>query len=217
MSDARSAARVHALIKFQIMRGGWPPAHTLNLREIAEASGTSVLPVRDALQRLVGEGLVDARAGGGFRMPVFSADDIAHLYAWHRDLIGLALQARGEPMEVSTLYCDVDIFDRFGVADATADFFNTLGTASPNPEHARAIRAVGERLHRIRIVETAVLKPREELAALVNVAASVPNAPLRRMVVAYHRRRIRCASTLALAVYTRSAEVAGNPSRIGYV
>lgn len=215
MPEATTTARVHAFIKRQILQGVWPPVHTLNLREIAEISGTSVLPVRDALQRLVGEGLVETRASGGFCTPVFSAGDIGHLYAWHGDLIALVLRACGDMATASAPHCDGNEADRSEIADRAANFFIALGAASPNPEHLQAIRAAGERLHPVRLCEDMVLKPQAELATLEAALATVPRARFRHMVEAYHRRRVRCAQALAVAVQTRGTRALSGASEAG--
>lgn len=91
MANSRVSTRALMGIKERIMSGEWPAAYPLNQREIADMFGTSVIPIRDALQRLVGEGLVEARAGGGFLVPVHSGGTVRHLYQWHHDLVGLAL------------------------------------------------------------------------------------------------------------------------------
>lgn len=215
MSEAITAARVHAFIKRRIIENAWPPAYALNLREIAEISGTSVLPVRDALQRLVGEGLVETRASGGFCTPIFSAGDIGHLYAWHGDLIALVLRACGDVATASAPHCDGNEADRSEIADRAANFFSTLATASPNPEHLQAIRAAGERLHPVRLCEHMVLKPQAELSTLEAALATAPRVRLRRMVEAYHRRRVRCAQALAVAVQTRGTRALMGASEAG--
>ncbi|KAK0358555.1 hypothetical protein LTR94_034936, partial [Friedmanniomyces endolithicus] len=63
----------------------------LKLNRLTDQFGASATPVRDALNRLVGERLVVLLPGGGFRVRPLDADRLAGLYRWHGHLIRIAL------------------------------------------------------------------------------------------------------------------------------
>jgi DNA-binding GntR family transcriptional regulator len=67
-------------IRDEILRGQLRPGTPLSRRRLARQFGMSVLPVTDALRRLVGDGLVESRARAGTRVRVPSEKDVRELY-----------------------------------------------------------------------------------------------------------------------------------------
>jgi len=57
---------VYATLRFQIVEGEIPPNTRLNIDAMARALGVSQTPVREALQRLEGDGLLIYRASKGY-------------------------------------------------------------------------------------------------------------------------------------------------------
>src|SRR5688500_211835 len=86
--------RVYAAIKRQLREGAFRPGDRLEPAALAEQHYSSAPPVRDALQRLTGERLVEAPRHEGFRAPLLSETTLRHLYAWHLDLLLLATARR---------------------------------------------------------------------------------------------------------------------------
>jgi DNA-binding GntR family transcriptional regulator len=66
--DQSYAAQIHARLRDSIVRGRLPPGAALSEAAIAEAVGTSRTPVREALQHLVREQLVDIYPQVGTRV-----------------------------------------------------------------------------------------------------------------------------------------------------
>lgn len=64
--------QVHAHLRDAIMRGEYAPGDTLKPQDLAKHRGVSLAVVREALVRLVGEGLADRLPNRGFAVPVFS-------------------------------------------------------------------------------------------------------------------------------------------------
>ena len=62
MSDL--ADRVFVLLRDDLMSGGLPPAERLSEMALAERYGVSRTPVREALARLLADGLVERRERG---------------------------------------------------------------------------------------------------------------------------------------------------------
>ncbi|MET9001839.1 GntR family transcriptional regulator [Amycolatopsis sp. NPDC004169] len=64
--------QVHTRLRDAIMRGEHAPGAPLKPQELAKAHGVSLVVVREALVRLVGEGLADRLPNRGFAVPEFS-------------------------------------------------------------------------------------------------------------------------------------------------
>ncbi|GAA0336857.1 GntR family transcriptional regulator [Actinoallomurus spadix] len=64
--------QVHAHLRDAIMRGAHAPGDALKPQDLAKEQGVSLAVVREALVRLVGEGLADRLPNRGFAVPAFS-------------------------------------------------------------------------------------------------------------------------------------------------
>ncbi|WP_340384471.1 GntR family transcriptional regulator [Streptomyces sp. SS7] len=64
--------RVYARLRDAIMRGDYAPGDALKPQELAKEQGVSLAVVREALVRVVGEGLADRLPNRGFAIPAFS-------------------------------------------------------------------------------------------------------------------------------------------------
>ncbi len=69
MSPAHVLEPTYRRLKRALMEGLWPGGAKLEAMRLAEDFGVSMTPVRDSLNQLVGEGLVDLTPGEGFRVP----------------------------------------------------------------------------------------------------------------------------------------------------
>jgi len=145
-------------IRGYVLGGDVPPGARLGQVELAERFGISRTPVREALRRLAGEGLVDFHSNRGFRVADLGLDavlrrmevrsivepGIARLAALRRtkeDLVLLEGKIAGEE----------GAHDGLAAHDASRDFHITLAHASGNEEFARVLGSlwlveVGRRL-----------------------------------------------------------------------
>jgi DNA-binding GntR family transcriptional regulator len=65
--------QVYAQLRDAIMRGDYAPGDALKPQDLAGQHGVSLAVVREALVRLVGEGLAERLTNRGFAVPAFSA------------------------------------------------------------------------------------------------------------------------------------------------
>jgi len=72
---AKAAQKAYRLIRERILNGQYPPALRITEQEIADASGVSRTPVREALQQLQNEGYVRVAANQGAVVIDWSEDD----------------------------------------------------------------------------------------------------------------------------------------------
>lgn len=93
--------RAYAHLRDRLVAFRVKPGERLNESELAAALGMSRAPIREALNRLVADGLVRLEAGRGFFCRRLSATEITDLYALRYDLEAGALAAtlKGAPQE----------------------------------------------------------------------------------------------------------------------
>jgi DNA-binding GntR family transcriptional regulator len=77
---ATFASMVGERIRSNIIEGVLPPGSQLNEVELATSFGVSRGPVREAMQRLIQEGLLRSEPHRGVFVPVMSAEDIDDIY-----------------------------------------------------------------------------------------------------------------------------------------
>ena len=80
-----------AALRARLRAGLAAPGSRIAVTETADALRLSATPVREALARLAGEGLLEDRRGQGYFVRTLAAPDIADLYRMHLAhlLIGL--------------------------------------------------------------------------------------------------------------------------------
>ncbi|CAN5503851.1 GntR family transcriptional regulator [soil metagenome] len=201
-----TAERTYQRLKLDILFGRFQPGQLVVSQMIAEEFGTSISPVRDAMQRLVGERLIGHREGGGFEVPPLTAHGLRNLYIWHGQVVRLAAKQRDNAALDSNLRTRIEALDpddSFGIVHRTVDLFRDIGNASRNIEHGLAIGAIGDRLFAARLKEHGLRDRKQELIAVWDAIISGPDPTVRDVLWAYHRRRIRRADALVRVFYTR--------------
>jgi DNA-binding GntR family transcriptional regulator len=199
-----TAERVYETLKQAIMGRRFRPGERLDPVVLAERLHSSTTPIREALDRLIGEGLVESRTGGGFFLPSPDEPGLTDMYDWCGELLALALRhprpsaARAEASTTEAADAEEDR----PLAMRTADLFTAIGQGSANAEHARAIARLNARLHAARTVEPLVIEDAEaELATLKTLLGDGDTSELRHALAAYHRRRVRAAAAILRALY----------------
>lgn len=71
--------RVHRHIRRCLMEGRFKPGQLLTIRDLAAQVGTSVMPVRDALQKLRVEQALESTTSRSVRVPVLSGEKFAEI------------------------------------------------------------------------------------------------------------------------------------------
>ena len=90
-----SAPIYHELTE-QLISGAYEPGQRLKLNELAEQTGTSVSPVREALIRLVAEDSVEMSSLRAFAVPVLSSSRFNQILSMRLALEGLAVEKAAE-------------------------------------------------------------------------------------------------------------------------
>ncbi|MAB44245.1 MAG: transcriptional regulator, partial [Sphingomonadaceae bacterium] len=72
MSPAHVLEPTYRRLKDALLEGRFRAGTKLEAMRLADDFGVSMTPVRDSLNQLVGEGLVDLTPGEGFRVPLLT-------------------------------------------------------------------------------------------------------------------------------------------------
>src|SRR5215213_8138841 len=126
-------------IRGHVLGGEVPPGARLGQVELAERFGISRTPVREALRRLAGEGLVDFHSNRGFRVADLGLDAV----------LRSSVECLGRLREA--IASEEGARDGIAAHDASRDFHIALARASGNEELARVLGSlwlveVGRRL-----------------------------------------------------------------------
>jgi len=197
MNAGPTATRIYDALRAIVLSRDFRPGDRLDAALLAERLGSSVTPVRDALNTLTGEGLVETRRAGGFYLPPLDEPALKDMYAWEAQILRLALkEAKLVPADPPT--------ERHTrpYAERVSDLVGAVTGRSTNGEHARASLGLTARLHVVRTFEEAVIEdaPRE-LARLEYALDLADRVSLRRLWNAWVNRRIGAAARLVRATY----------------
>ncbi len=91
--------RVYAALESALLSGRYVPGKRLVLREVADELGVSLTPVRDAVNRLVAEKVLDRGGvgqGGGAIVPLLNADQFDQLMTVRAGLEPVAARAAAQ-------------------------------------------------------------------------------------------------------------------------
>lgn len=206
MNSGTTSERVYDALKARILVRAFRPGERLDPTVLSEPLNASVTPVRDALNTMRGEGLVEARTSEGFYLPQVDAPALRDLYRWNGEILRLAIQAWPRSVRSAALpEASLSAADDF--PERTAALFFAISRRSPNFEHRRAVASANDRLHAVRWAECKVLSAlREELDAIGRALAECAADNLRILLTAYHRRRLRAADETVRTLYRNGGD-----------
>ena len=140
VSTAPLHERVYDELRTSIVRGRFAPGERVTIRELAAQFGTSAMPVRDALTRLVAERAVEMPSSRAFRIPLMSRSEFVSLCEFrvliecHAVTLATPLVTPAELAAVEKLNNEVTRHFKAGnyeaTLDANAEFLFTIYRAS---------------------------------------------------------------------------------------
>ena len=162
--DKTSKSLIYKKLRRSIIMGYRNPGERLIVDAIAEEYNTSVTPVRDALQMLSHEGLVDIKPRSGYFVKSITLKQLRDLLDVRRilELTAIeraALRATAEQIEeMSSVHAgytgdDDESYDRY--TDENRHFHYLLAKASGNNELAEMVRGLHDRLARFMVMRRA--------------------------------------------------------------
>lgn len=154
-------SRIYKALRRAIITGRYRPEERLLVETIASEFGTSVAPVRDALQMLGQEGLVTIRPRSGYFVTHMTLKELTDLLDL-REILEMAAVTRaarkvsdGQLKELETVHegytgDDPDSYDRY--TDENRRFHVLLAEASGNKALAEMIGHLLDRLARFMVI-----------------------------------------------------------------
>jgi DNA-binding GntR family transcriptional regulator len=152
--------RAYRVLREKTVRFGFKPGERLNENELARQLGMSRAPVREAMNRLVTEGLLTVVPNQGFSCRKLSASEIAALYAVRADLeAGGIREAARQPnpaaVEAIASYWEevVATADAMPIDDLVArdeEFHLKVAALGGNTERVRMLEHINARIHFVR-------------------------------------------------------------------
>ena len=112
---SRASDSVFEILRENILGRGFRPGDRLDVRALADQLGVSATPVKDAINRLAAEGLVEIRPRSGTFVAELAADAVAETFEIRRALECLAAErviAHLTPDALSRFRDIVDAMDR---------------------------------------------------------------------------------------------------------
>lgn len=205
--DPDGQERAYRTLKVQIRTGTLIPGHHFHLANLADELGLSPTPIREALYRLMGEGLVEAGEFGGFRMVLPQLQELHDLYMWTSQLLLSAIDVIPTPILASLTDQRTSKNEMRGAAGSARQlipFLEGIGSSTNNAEFVWHIGTALDRLGPVRPFENLVLQGIEAEAARMMRADTMSVRPaLRRKIASYYRRRLERLPQI-LAAYSRS-------------
>ena len=126
---------VRAMLSERLMAGAYAPGDKLSLRSLAAAFGVSMMPVREAVSRLVADGALEVTPNRALRVPVLDVARFRELTALRIEVEGLAAAWSAERRGEANLAA---------IAEAEAGF--RVERARPAPDLALTV-AINQKLH----------------------------------------------------------------------
>ncbi|PAU52330.1 GntR family transcriptional regulator [Pseudomonas sp. PIC25] len=135
-----------------LLAGRFEPGEALKLRDLAARWGTSPMPVRAALQRLVAEGALEGEPQRSVRVPVMTAERLLQLYQVRLSLEGMAAEEGARRLDAAgraqlhacagRMAAALARRDAQGYLYDNSQFHLTLYRASGNPVLLRLIESL---------------------------------------------------------------------------
>ena len=188
------------LLRRRLRAGAFGHGQPLQILKLAKATGVSSTPVREALARLAGEGLVE-RAASGYVTPRPDAAGVGDLYRLDEvyALAGIARPADHGEADARAPPDPAGGADAVSSVERIETLLARLGS-SGNPALLAARRNLWNRLAPFRLAEAAVFDDLEaELTELAAGFADGPGGEHRRLIRRYYRRRTRAATAILAA------------------
>lgn len=182
-------AFLYGEVRRALRSGSYVPGQRIDPATIAEEFHASATPVRFALYRLVGEGLIVDHARTGLYVPLPTEVALRDLYDWMRRLLLMACDIGMETTPATVEHPKVDSTEK-DVAELTWQLFDAIARAADHRPLHQAVEQANDRLAPVRrigmgLVDDAIV----ELATLARYWHERDIRSLRAGLDAYHERR----------------------------
>lgn len=190
-------------LRLQLRGGRLILGEPLTITNLADDLGLSATPVREALSRLAGEGLIEDRRGRGYFARRIDGTDLVELYGVRcLYLVGALRNETGGGTPGGG-----DLQGAFGGAASTGalmERFDRLMAEAGNRALLDAYRLVTDRLAPAMAVEASVISSDDDVEAFDAAVSAGDRAALEHLVAAHHRARQANAGEIVRAMRARA-------------
>lgn len=202
------------MLRGQLRSGAYVLGEPLTIVDLARDMGLSPTPVREALSRLAGEGLVQDRRGRGYFAWRLDVADLVELYALN--LLHLAGALDGEQRKAAGVPRNwgrdmlskslADAGPARGLATFSESLFEQVIAEGGNRALMSSYQAVADRLGPARFAEPDVMEDMvEEVGQLAKLYDADSRAELTGALRGYHQRRQMQAGRIINVMRTKPA------------
>lgn len=207
VGQGRRFTGAYDALRRSVIGGMVAPGDQIRVNEAAATLRLSATPVREALSRLVGEGLLEERPRIGFFVPLPTAYDLIDLLVLAELHLVAAAHApgrNGKPVDRSPAPAGAGE-PRNSIIDAASRLFDEILSGSDNLALIAAGRRSIDQLAPLRRAESLLFADSEaELGALREQFESRSFGSLRAAIRGYHRKRRAHAVQLAYLISRNS-------------
>lgn len=186
------SALVYRQVRQALRSGLYLPGQRIDPGALAVEFNSSPTPVRAALYRLVGEGLIDDHARNGLHVPLFTELGLRDLYDWMERLLLIACDRVGLEDTPARAGSDAAPGDEGDAIERTWVLFDAIAGATAFRPLQQAIEQANDRLAPVRRAKRALIDHSdEELAELGRYWQARDIPALQAALSDYHTRRKR--------------------------
>ena len=149
MSPAHVLEPTYRRLKNALLEGRFQAGAKLEAMRLADDFGVSMTPVRDSLNQLVGEGLVDLTPGEGFRVPLLTEQALRDILQVNALLLEHTSDTDRKSLEID----EGSNVTQGAYADRLAHVFRDIAANSGNRFRVHLVERISDRLHPIRELE----------------------------------------------------------------
>jgi DNA-binding GntR family transcriptional regulator len=198
------SAFVYGQVKRALQSGHYAPGQRIDPAKLAEEFNTSPTPVRFALYRLVGEGLVADHARNGLHVPLLTEVALRELYDWMERMLLMACDNGVTPPDPTSEALQLSSTDD-DLVELTWQLFGAIAEASGQGALHSAVMQANDRLTPVRRANLGlVTHTYEELSALLRHWQQRDIPALRSALHRYHERRKQAVPRIVAALSKRN-------------
>lgn len=198
---------LHERIRRALQSGRYLPGQRIEPQAVAREFKTSVTPVRMALHRLIGEGMIENHPRGGLYVPLLAEVDLRDRYDWMHQMLLAAFEIGWSP-QVRKLPAHHVTADPADVPKSTWKLFDAMAEATEQTALHQAVRRTNDQLAPVRRAkQTLIEDAHAELAELCAHWQSGDMAALRASIDAYYARRIRLVPKIVALLNAKRARL----------
>jgi DNA-binding GntR family transcriptional regulator len=194
---------VYGQVRRALQSGRYAPGQRIDPATLAAEFDTSPTPVRFALYRLVGEGLVADHARSGLHVPLLTEVAMRDLYDWMERLLLMACDIGVAPTARASRKLELASADD-DVVKLTWQLFDAIARATSHGSLQRAVKQANDRLAPIRRAKQGWFEHAYEELSELNRHWQTRDIPaLKSALRDYHERRKQLVPRIVAALNER--------------